>query len=139
MQAVFFVLTGSLCLIVALIEAWLVVAVTAAENGPVAKLIPGRQDLLRSHIDYLMMSQFLFIFYMLFGHFSVAPPVWLVACVCLGSFFNPLAFLIRAMRPAYLKQPPAPFTIMITVSCLLTTIGYAASAVILARAALAGL
>ncbi len=137
MQAIFLVLMGSLCLTVALIEAWLLVVHFSSEDNFVARLIPGRQDLLRSHIDYLMMSQFLFIFYMLFSHFAVPPPVWLVVCVCAGSFFNPLAFLIRAMNPGFLKQPPAPFKAMLAASCLATTAGYATSAWIFASAVIA--
>jgi hypothetical protein len=63
------VVTGSLCLIFALFEAWMLVIVFSNPGGKLAELIPGFQDLLKSHVDYLMMSQFLFIFYMLFGHF----------------------------------------------------------------------
>lgn len=138
MQGHYFILMGSLCLSVALVQAWLLVAVFSSEEGSIAKLIPGRQDLLRSHIDYLMMSQFLFIFFMLFRSLSLTPPLWLMACVCIGSFFNPFAFFVRAIKPSYLKSPPLLFTAMITVSCILTTVGYAACAWIVAREALAG-
>lgn len=134
MQTKYLILIGSLCLIVALIEAWLLVIHFSSEDNPVARLIPGRQDLLRSHIDYLMMSQFLFVFFALYSYFKVVPPVWLVICLCLGSFFNPLAFLIRAMNPSFLKEPPAPFKAMLGVSCLATTVGYASTAVIFVNA-----
>jgi hypothetical protein len=138
MLGYYFVLMGSLCLCAALVEAWLLVAMFLSEASAVSRFIPGRQELLKSHIDYLMMSQFLFIFFMLFRSFSLAPPVWLVACVCIGSFFNPLGFLIRAIKPGYIKQPPLPFTLMIAISFLLTTAGYAATAWIVAREALSG-
>jgi len=138
MQGHYFVLMGSVCLGVALVQSWLLVAVFSSENSAVSKLIPGRQDLLKSHIDYLMMSQFLFIFFVLLKSLSLSPPLWLVAAVCIGSFFNPLAFFIRAVRPSYLTQPPILFTAMITLSCILTTAGYAAVAWIVAREALAG-
>src|SRR5262245_40372209 len=134
-----FVLTGSLCLVVALIQSWLLVAVFSSDQRPVSRVIPSKHDLLKSHIDYLMMAQFLFIFFMLFRSFALEPPWWLVAAVCVGSFFNPLAFFIRAVKPAYLKQPPLSFTLMISVSCLLTTAGYAATAWIVGRQAWAAL
>lgn len=67
----FLVVTGSLCLLIALIESWMIVTVLANPEGGFARLIPGTDDLIRSHIDYLMMSQFLFIFYMLFSHFDI--------------------------------------------------------------------
>lgn len=138
MPGYYLVVMGCLCLCVALVQAWLLVAVFSSEEGPISKLIPGRQDLLRSHIDYLMMSQFLFIFFMLFRTLSVTPPLWLVAAMCIGSFFNPFAFFVRAIRPSYLKQPPLTFTAMISVSCILTTVGYAAGAWVVVGKALAG-
>lgn len=133
----YFVLTGAVCLSVALVQAWLLVARFASEEGPVARLIPGKHDLLRSHIDYLMMAQFLFVFYALYRYFELGPPAWLVVATCIGSFFNPFAFFVRALRPQYLTNPPAPFMIMITLSCILTTLGYGVTAWMLANAALA--
>jgi hypothetical protein len=133
----YFVLMGSLCLGVALIQAWLLVARFASDDSAIARLIPGKQDLLRSHIDYLMMAQFLFVFFALYKHFALLPPLWIVAAVCIGSFFNPFAFFVRAIKPGYLKAPPAHFMAMITVSCILTTVGYGATAWLLANAALA--
>ena len=102
----------------------------------VARIIPGRQDLLKSHIDYLMMAQFLFIFFMLYRALALTPPLWVVACVCIGSFFNPFAFFVRAVKPDYLRNAPMAFVGMITVSCILTTVGYGASALMFARAVL---
>ena len=67
-QNIYLVMMGSLCLIVALIEAWLLVAVFSSDDSPVSRIVPGRQDLLRSHIDYLMMSQFLFVFLCFTAH-----------------------------------------------------------------------
>lgn len=122
----YFVLTGSLCLIIALVQAWLLVAVFSSETSPVSRVIPGRQDLLKSHIDYLMMAQFLFIFFMLFRVLELTPPLWVVACVCIGSFFNPFAFFVRALKPHYLRNAPTAFVGMITASCVLTTVGYGA-------------
>lgn len=128
MSSNLFVLVGALCLFVALVQAWLLVAVFSSDTSPVLRLIPGRQDLLKSHIDYLMMAQFLFIFFMLGKTLTVALPGWVVASTCIGAFFNPFAFFIRAIKPSYLKQPALPFTLMITVSCILTTVGFAATA-----------
>ena len=132
----YFVLGAVVCLLVALIEAWLLVALFSSDTGPIARLIPGRQDLLRSHIDYLMMAQFLFIFFLMMRTLSLTPPSWVVASASIGAFFNPFAFLVRAIRPAYVTRAPAPFMAMITVSCILTTVGFGASAILLARAAL---
>lgn len=128
---------AAVCLLMALIESWLLVVVLSSETGPLAKAIPGSKDLLRSHIDYLMMAQFLFVFYGLLRLLAVTPSIWVVVAICFGSFCNPLAFLIRALKPAYLKAPPAIFTGFLTVSCLATTAGYVSVGWIVVSAALA--
>ena len=68
-------------------------------------------------------SQFLFIFFMLSKALGIELPGWVIACACIGAFFNPFAFMVRAIKPSYLKQPALPFTLMIVVSCILTTVG----------------
>ncbi len=130
------VVSAGLCLAVALVEAWLLVGRVASEHGLLARWFPGKQDLLRSHIDYLMMAQLLFVVFLMFRSFDLAPSPYIVLATCIGSFGNPLAFLVRAMRPRYLEMPPLAFTAMIGISCILTTLGYGASAYMLADAAL---
>lgn len=131
----FLVVTGSFCLTVALLEAWMLVTVFTAPDGVLAKKIPGTQDLLKSHIDYLMMSQFLFIFYMLYGHFQIKPAGFIIFCMCVGSFGNALLFLIRAMNPSLKNEMTVPFRLSMTLSCSMTTIGYFSGAWLVANAA----
>ncbi|QGN00156.1 hypothetical protein [Methylocystis parvus] len=57
----------------ALIEAWLLVALLAPTGETLQRLIPNRADLIRSHIDYLMMALLLFIFYGLCRLTGAAP------------------------------------------------------------------
>jgi len=135
MVSAFLVVTGSLCLTVALVEAWILVTVVTTPDGGLAKRIPGTQDLLKSHIDYLMMSQFLFIFYMLFNHFQIKPAGFIIFCMCVGSFGNALLFLIRAMNPSLKEEMTVPFRLSMTLSCSLTTIGYLSGAWLMASAA----
>lgn len=131
------VIGATLCLVMALIEAWLLVARVSSDTGPIARLIPSFKELLRSHIDYLMMAQFLYIFYGLSLVMELALPGWAIAFACLGAFFNPFAFLIRAFKPAYLKAPPKAYTAMIGISSILTTIGFLAIAFVILKSALA--
>lgn len=135
MQTAAFVLTGSLCLFVALLQAWMLVVAFSSDDNPITRMIPGRADLLRSHIDYLMMSQFLFVFYALYKYFALTPPLWVAATACIGAFFNPFAFFVRGIKPSYQKNGPPAFMAMITISCICTTIGFAATAWLFAQAA----
>jgi hypothetical protein len=131
-----FVLTGALCLFIALIEAWLIVALLATQGGALHRLVPNRAELVRSHIDYLMMALFLFVFYGLCKVTGAAPAGWLIASACLGAFFNPFGFLVHAMRPDFKEAPPPVFFSMMMGSCVATTIGFAATAWTIAASAL---
>lgn len=133
----YLIITGSLCLVMTLLEAWILVIVFTHPEGAVAKRIPGAQDLLKSHIDYLLMSILLFVFYLLFDHFLIEAATLVIVAMCLGSFCNPLLFLIRAIKPGLKEQPTVAFHLAMFVSCSLTTVGYASAAWLVARAALA--
>jgi hypothetical protein len=129
--------TGSLCLFVALIEAWLLVALLSSPDGRLQKLLPNRQDLVRSHIDYLMMALFLFAFYGLCRLLRAAPADGLILAACLGAFFNPFGFLVHAMKPTFKEAPPAGFFVAMMASCVATTVGFGATAWTISAAALA--
>jgi hypothetical protein len=122
-----FAVFGALCLTMALVEAWLLVAHLASPDGPLQRWLPNRADLVRSHIDYLMMALFLLIFYGLCRQTGTAPPVWALASACFGAFFNPFAFLVHAVRPEYKTAPPVIFSATVMLSCAATTIGFGAT------------
>ncbi|MGO9133477.1 MAG: hypothetical protein ACLP8A_05430 [Methylovirgula sp.] len=124
-----------LCLAIALIQSWLIVAALSNAEGAIGRLFPNTRELIRSHVDYLMMTQFLFIFYGLFRSMGLIAPAWLILLVAFGSFFNPFAFFVRAIKPSYIASPAFPFRILLTVSCAATTIGYAIAGFIIVQAA----
>ncbi|BDV33087.1 hypothetical protein [Methylocystis iwaonis] len=130
-----FALSASACLFVALIEAWLLL-ITAKGSGAASRWIPNIKDLLKSHIDYLMMALFLFVFFGLFRLLAVVPPGWVVASACFGAFFNPAGFLVCALRPSYVVSPPGAFLAWMLLSCVATTVGFAAAGWMIAAAAL---
>jgi hypothetical protein len=129
------VVTGSLCLVLALIEAWLLVALATNPEGGLSRSIPDFGDLVKSHIDYLLMALFLFVFYLLFAQLKTAAPAWLIGAMGLGSLGNPALFLVRAMKPDLKTAPPGWFRVLMGGSCVLTTIGYAGGAWLVAATA----
>lgn len=133
------VVTGSVCLALALIEAWMLVIASINPEGGIAKRIPGTGDLLKSHIDYLLMSLFLYGFYLLFKHFQLESQGLVVFSLCLGSLGNPALFLVRAVTPSLKEKPTAAFRLMMGLSCVLTTVGYSGGAWLVARSALAAI
>lgn len=128
---------ATLCLAIALVIAWVLGVTLFFPNGYIAGFIFERADLIRAHIDYLMMAQFLFLFALLFRQYSIVPPLWVIGASCFGAFFNPLAFVLRALHPKIdLTAAPEPhFPLQAGVSFSLTTIGFLAAAIISVHAA----
>jgi hypothetical protein len=122
---------------IALALAWVLGVTLFYPNGFLASHIVVRADIVRAHIDYLMMSQFLFIFFLLLRQYSVEPPIWAVAASCFGAFANPLGFLARGLTPkpdpALAIEPHFPVPAIVTFSA--TTIGFLALVVITVVAA----
>lgn len=112
------VLTGSLCLILALLEAWGLVMIFTQPDCALSKIIPGSMDLLKSHLDYLLMALFLFVFYLLFSHFLIKPASFLILSLIIGSLGNPALFLIRAIKPEFQAEPSPAFRLTMSASCI---------------------
>jgi hypothetical protein len=127
------VLAGSLSMILALVLAWCLVGVRSSSF--MKAVFPGYQNLLKAHLDYLMMAGLLMLFFLLFAHFGLSAPLGIVIPMITGSLLNPVGFLILAMRPTTNQRPSSPFGAVMACSFSLTTVGYAGAAWVVARAA----
>lgn len=128
---------AGLCLLIALAIAWVLGITLFFPDGALAGHLVERSDIIRAHIDYLMMAQFLFIFFLLFRQYAINPPLWLVAACSFGAIFNPLAFLIRGITPKVVTIIPveAHFPLQALLSFSLTTIGFLGSVLLVVRTA----
>lgn len=138
MANIFLLAFAIFCLSIALSIAWVLGFTLFFPDGALAGHLVERADIIRAHIDYLMMAQFLFIFFLLFRQYAVTPPIWVVGACCFGAFFNPLSFLLRGLsaKPAASALPVEPyFPIQAGVSFTLTTVGFLTAAILVARAA----
>jgi hypothetical protein len=136
-RTTFLLAFATLCLTIALALAWALGITLFFPNGYLASFIFERADLIRAHVDYLMMAQFLFLFALLFRQYRIVPPLWVIGASCFGAFFNPLAFLLRALHPKIdptaIVEPHFPFQAGLSFS--LTTIGFLGAAALAIRAA----
>jgi len=139
MTNLFLVAFAGLCLAIALAIAWVLGVTLFFPDGVLAGHLVERADIIRAHIDYLMMSQFLFIFFLLFRQYAIDPPVWVVAACCFGAFFNPLSFLVRGLtpKPSVVATIPveAHFPFQAGLSFTLTTVGFLTAVALVVRAA----
>jgi hypothetical protein len=127
------VVVGSLCLLITLVLAWCLVVVRS--SAFMKTMFPNYQNLLKAHIDYLLMTGLLMIFFLLFNHFQVSPSPLVVFAMCVGSFMNPVGFIALAIKPTLSQQPASPFGAVMAGSFTLTTIGYAGAAWSIGQAA----
>ena len=130
---------ATLLLGLALTIAWVLGVTLFYPDGELARAIPRRDDLIRAHIDYLMMAQFVFLFAVLFRQYAIKPPILMIVAISFGTFNNPLSFALRALKPridpATLPLVEPHFPLIAGVSFTLTTVGFLAAGFLAARAA----
>lgn len=131
------VVTGSLCMIVTLGLSWCLVGVRT--SAFMKSRFASYPNLLKAHLDYLMMTGLLMVFFLLFAHFQVSPSPLIVWAMSIGSFMNPVGFILLSLKPNLSQHPASPFGILMSGSFTLTTIGYAGAALSIGRAALLAL
>lgn len=131
------VVTGSLCMIVTLGLSWCLVGVRT--SAFMKSRFASYPNLLKAHLDYLMMTGLLMVFFLLFAHFQVSPSPLIVWAMSIGSFMNPVGFILLSLKPNLSQHPASPFGILMSGSFTLTTIGYAGAALSIGRAALPAL
>jgi hypothetical protein len=126
------VVVASSCMTLALVLAWCLAGVRSSRF--VKRCFPNPQYLLKAHLDFLMMTGLLFIFFLLFEQLRLAPPSVIVAAMGLGSVTNPAGFLALAIRPDLPQRPATPFGALMALSFTVTTVGYGGAAWFVAHA-----
>ena len=130
------VVVGSLCLTLALALAWCLAGVRS--SGFMKRWFPNYQYLLKAHLDFLMMTGLLFVFFLLFAHFRLTPPALVLVAMSVGSLTNPVGLLALAIKPDLPQRPATVFGALMAGSFVLTTIGYGGAAWTVARAIVLG-
>lgn len=117
---------GSVCMTLALVLAW---GLAGVRSSKVVKgWIPSPQHLLKAHLDFLMMTGLLFVFFLVFEQLHVTPPAVVVLAMCAGSLGNPTGFLALAFKPDLPQRPATLFGGLMVLSFTATTIGYGGAA-----------
>lgn len=115
---------GATLLSIALVQGWMLALYSTPAGVALRRLLPGQSFLLRSHIDYLMMTLFLFAFAAL----GATPPIWMAWLAVAGAAYNPLLFLVLARRPDWHQHPSRGYQIAATLGFVATTVGFGGTA-----------
>jgi hypothetical protein len=124
---------AAVLLFLALVLAWVLAITLFYPGGALSARLADRNDIIRGHVDYLMMAQFLFLFFLAFRQFSIQPPLPIVACLCFGAFFNPFAFVLRGLRGRPPSSPGFPLPAIASFSA--TTLSFLGAAWLVVEAA----
>ncbi len=91
--------SGSLHLLFALFLAWVMIGKLHFKNFYFFKKIKSYNDLVKAHIDYLLMALFLLLFFEVNLSLEIVPHIFPVSLAIYGATVNPLGFLIPAFFP----------------------------------------
>lgn len=118
------IMTAAIVLLFSLFEAWLATLIVYGKVAFLKKIFPVPHNLVRSHVDYLIMATLLCVSYFLCLHFNIALPGWVIAILCFGVIYNPFGFFIQAMNPKIGKAETPIGRILVCVSFVPTTLGF---------------
>ena len=128
----YLLITGSICVTISLLEAWCMVAVRFLNIEMIKSKLVGYGFMVKSHLDYLLMSALLFSIYSVITILETQLPTVIILCMCIGALLNPFGFLVAA----FIKKPPRIMTVVTYSSFLLTTTGFMGAVVTILSAVL---
>ena len=92
-------ITASVCLIISLALAWLASLILYAKIGFLKQIFKANHQLIRAHIDYLLMMILLVVCFYLIERLQLVIPNGIILLTCLGALYNPFGFIILAIKP----------------------------------------
>jgi hypothetical protein len=119
---------ASAFIILSLVIAWMATAVRILNVKPLKQMFPAHQNLVKAHIDYILMALLLMAFYLI----NVELPVWIIGAMLVGGFLNPFLFIVAAMNKPEAFRPGAVFMTITMFSFVSTTVGFAGAAILVA-------
>jgi len=115
---------GTLCLIVVLIEGWMMALIRYLNIKSMKKLFPGYRYLVRSHVDYALMAALLFVVYLVLANLELSPSKLAISALIIGALYNPFGFLLQAIKPELTESDSKPLKVVILLGFIPATYGF---------------
>lgn len=116
--------TAAGVLLFSLIEAWLATLIVYGKVASLKKIFPATHNLIRSHVDYLMMTALLGVTYFFCLHLNIVLPKAIIVILCIGAIYNPFGFFVKAINPNAGHSETRLGKIGVCVAFLPATIGF---------------
>ena len=126
------VVGASAFMLVSLALAWLSTAVRILRVQSLKARFPAHDNLVKAHIDYLLMALLLMAYYLVANYLEMEYPAWVIATMLIGGALNPFTFIIVAMYKKEEFRPGLIFKAVTMLSFTVTTIGFASAAILVA-------
>lgn len=124
----FLVVGASIFIMISLALAWLSTAVRIMRVPALQRLFPRSDNIVKSHIDFLLMALLILAFYLVGRQLNVVYPDWVIGSMLIGGFTNPLIFIVAARYTLEEFRPGAAFIVGTMISFIITTVGFGAAA-----------
>lgn len=124
----YLVLAASVLLILSLILAWVLTGIRILQIGALKRMFPSDDQLLRAHIDYVLMSLLLYAFFAL----GTVLPTAIIALMIFGASVNPLLFFLLALQKKDEMTIGPVFKGLAFTSFISATVGFSGAAVLVA-------
>ncbi len=126
--------TAAGMLIFSLIEAWIAALIIYGKVAYLKKIFPATQNLVRSHVDYTIMTALLAIIYLSCLHLNIELPGAIIVILCVGAVYNPFGYLVKAVNPKAGQSETMIGRIAVCSGFLPATIGFAYSMCVIIKA-----
>lgn len=92
-------LTAAFCLIISLGLAWIASFILYMKTSWLKRVVKANHQLIRAHIDYILMCLLLVVTYYLCQERNIILPTWCIITACIGALYNPFGFIVLAFKP----------------------------------------
>jgi len=117
-------ITAAIAMLISLLEAWLATLIIYGKVAFLKKIFPATHNLIRSHVDYTIMTALLGFTYFAIIHLNIDLPKSIIVILCIGVLYNPFGFVIKAINPQAGNSDTLAGKVMVCVGFLPATIGF---------------
>lgn len=92
--------------------------------GFLKKIFPATHNLIRSHVDYTIMTALSALMYFIVIHLKLEIPAAIIVIFCVGVLYNPFGFVVKAINPQAGNSETFLGKLMVCLGFLPATIGF---------------
>jgi hypothetical protein len=104
--------------------AWLGSLIIYGKIAALRRIFPATHNIIRCHVDYLIMATLLGLVYFACIHLQIELPAAVIVILCIGVIYNPIGFLFQAVDPSFGKSDALASRVMVLLGFLPATIGF---------------